>query len=465
MQDIIPKDKRTIRNIPLEKRPLRPASQYQPPHQSQDVYRPERAIPVPIHTQRTEPKLPASSTPERTSTEYKFDDAEDGEFIHTEERGVKVHRKATKILFGTALVLAILIAVGGYALFYSKAEVTIVPKTQPISANTNVDISSGVSASTSLNFQVLTLSDQEEITVPANGEEKVDVKAKGTITISNDYSEAPQKLIANTRFESKEGKIYRIAEAVTVPGQKRVSGKLVPGTIDVAVTADGTGQSYNTAGTSFTIPGFKGDPRYAKFSAKVKTNIAGGFSGTRKKVAEADVKAKTDEAVARLKSRLADNAKQQASGTAVLIATYFENKEPVQKQSDTSVTFTQSVEAHSIVIDKEALSNLLVEQSGIATGDNKLYINKFSDLTFELVKAPDKPWLASELNFTIKGKADVIWYYNPEKLKEDLAGTSKKDLTLVLSKYDGVQEAEAIVRPFWKTSFPTNVRQITVTEN
>jgi len=441
MQDIIPKDKRSIRNIPLDQKVT-----------------PDRAISV--------PKKHAATTrvahEKKVESEYHFeDDSQQSDDAFYERKTIK---KFTKILVVSAIVLFILVIVGGYALLYSSAEITIQPKVQAINITSNIQASTGSDKSSALNFSVIAMEEKEQFTVTATGDETVSIKAKGIITVSNNYSKAAQKLIANTRFQSKEGNIYRISDAVSIPGQKTVAGKLVPGTLDVNVTADAAGQVFNTGNTTFTIPGFKNDPRYSKFTAIVKNSIVGGYSGTRKKVSTTEVTAKTSDAVVRLKAKIVAETANKLGTSSVAALTYFEVKDPTQTSTSDTTVITQIISAHIITLNIEELSKILIEQSGISTDRTMVSVRDFSGITFDVSKASTKPWIDPVLNLVVKGKADAVWFYNPEKLAQDLAGTPKKDLTLVLSKYAGIQEAEAIVRPFWKNTFPQKAHQINIKE-
>jgi hypothetical protein len=97
-------------------------------------------------------------------------------------------------------------------------------------------------------------------------------KATGKIVITNNYSKEPQSLVATTRFETADKKIYRLVKGVTVPGMSGTS----PGTIEADVIADKGGDNYNISNGTFTIPGFAGNAKFAKFSATLKGSMTGG---------------------------------------------------------------------------------------------------------------------------------------------------------------------------------------------
>lgn len=87
-------------------------------------------------------------------------------------------------------------------------------------------------------------------------------KATGKITVYNNYSTTPQRLILNTRFQSPDGRIYRLATSLMVPGKTIMNGKETPGSVDAVVIAEEEGAQYDIGPTRFTIPGYIGDPRY-----------------------------------------------------------------------------------------------------------------------------------------------------------------------------------------------------------
>src|SRR3989344_2102405 len=58
----------------------------------------------------------------------------------------------------------------------------------------------------------------------ATGKTKIAGKARGQIRVYNAYSTSSQSLIANTRFISAEGKLFKSIKAVTIPGGKQSGG-------------------------------------------------------------------------------------------------------------------------------------------------------------------------------------------------------------------------------------------------
>lgn len=84
-----------------------------------------------------------------------------------------------------------------------------------------------------------------------------------TITIYNNYSGGEQNFIANTRFESENGYIFRIDKKVIVPSKIGNT----PGKIETKVHANEDSYPREDIKGNFSIPGFKGQEQYEFFYA------------------------------------------------------------------------------------------------------------------------------------------------------------------------------------------------------
>ena len=127
---------------------------------------------------------------------------------------------------------------------------------------------------------------------PASGHQNVSLKAQGTITIYNAYSSSPQSLVATTRFVTPAGKVFRLVNAVVVPGAAVTNGVIVPSSIDAAIIADQAGPDYNVSSTpKLTIPGFSGTPKYNAFYGVLASSTSGGYIGEKAVPTAADIAA------------------------------------------------------------------------------------------------------------------------------------------------------------------------------
>lgn len=194
------------------------------------------------------------------------------------------------------VVLIVLGFIGVFALNkMGKAEVSIKFKEIPWQYEGTVTISAASKAvdaeSLIIPGEIFTDSKNSSPSYPASGKASVEDKAIGKLTIYNAFSSVPQGLVATTRFMTPDGKIYRLDKAVTIPGAEIKDNKIVPSSIEVAVTADKAGPSYNSGAIpKLTIPGFKGTPKFDGFYGAL-ASASGGFIGQRAVPTDKDITA------------------------------------------------------------------------------------------------------------------------------------------------------------------------------
>lgn len=199
--------------------------------------------------------------------------------------------KGLLIFILTAIVL--FLAVGAMIYFFSRAEIQI------ITEKTNWQTQSAILASKSIeeadaeNFKIpaeyLKFSRQVVQDFPATGTKDIQNKSRGKIKIYNSYSSTAQLLVSNTRFLSQEGKLFRLLSNTTVPGAQVEAGKVIPSFIEAEVIADQAGEEYNIGPSRFTIPGFKGTPKYDKFYAESQDSMKEGYIGQAKVISSEDL--------------------------------------------------------------------------------------------------------------------------------------------------------------------------------
>jgi hypothetical protein len=65
----------------------------------------------------------------------------------------------------------------------------------------------------------------------------------------------------------------------------------------------------------------------------------------------------------------------------------------------------------------------------------------------------------------LNGSTAIEWVTDETALAGDLAGKSKSNLDTVLKAYPSIESASAVVRPFWKSSFPEDSKKIKIVRN
>jgi hypothetical protein len=311
----------------------------------------------------------------------------------------------------------------------------------------------------------MTISRDAGVAVSASGEEIVAEKASGTIIVYNDYSSADQRLIKNTRFETPEGLVYRINESIVVPGQKKSGTSVVPGSIEVVVYADEAGEKYNGGLTDFTIPGFKGDPRFDHFYARSKTEMSGGFTGPRKVVSAEDRQRAKEKIEADLRTQLFNEASsQKPEGYELYEDGLFVVFEDLPNQEDGgSVQVRAKGTLYGVLFEKDAFARFISQETLAGFDNEPVRLLDSNSITLTTVnKEEARPWEDDSFTFTLSGNAHIVWLFDQEHLKNDLVGKAKGAFETVLTGYPSIDEAEIVLRPFWRQTFPEKTSDIKV---
>jgi len=368
------------------------------------------------------------------------------------------------VIWGVALIAVIFLILSLFGLF-SGATIEVLPKQQDSVIDGVFKAVKETSKVGELPFQVMVITTEESKKVPATEERRVDKKASGTIIVYNSYSSSKQRLIKNTRFESPTGEIYRIKESITVPGTIVEEGKIVPGSVDVVVYADEPGEEYNMGLSDFTIPGFRGDPRYEKFYARSKTEMSGGFSGTIKVPSDDDIQRANEELRMELADKLLSETELQKPNGFILyddakFITY--DEEAKEEYSDDFVILTLGAKLYGVIFNKERLSGFIAEQSLALYDGNKVEIPEMESLNFKIQNKESISPFDDDLRFSMSGSLSVIWIVDEDALKKELAGSPKKEFENTMYKFPNITTATASIRPFWKRSFPDKEKKIKI---
>ena len=404
----------------------------------------EQEIKTKLETEKNTPKV----LPSENSYKYIYDDEE-----------LKKKKRWPFYIAGAILLLTIIFGVSTY---FKSVVITITPRNESIHLDQTFTASKDASGN-NLAFQTVTINQDAQKTVPASQSQQVETKASGTIIIYNNYNSSPQKLIATTRFQTPEGLVFRLINAVSVPAKTIKSGKSVPGSIEAQVVADKAGQSYNIDLKDFSIPGLKGDPRYASIYGRSKTAMTGGFSGTRKVVSDAVMASTTAELKSQLEDSISKNIDSQIPANFVLFKeSMIYSFSPVTegKQNADSVVLEQKGSVTAILFDKGSLSRNIVQNLKPDITNENTYINNLKDLSFSLASSSNIN--NSSIKFNLAGNPRIVWTFDSSKLISDITGLPKNNAQTVISKYTAISEAWIEFHPFWSSSLPKNPLKIKI---
>lgn len=381
----------------------------------------------------------------------------------------KIQRRSHAGVWFVALVCVLVFAFS-VTLLFAKAEVNVTPVQGTVTVDSTYTAKK-TPLQGELGYTVMSLNKETEETLAPTGKEKIESKAKGTIIVYNSFSEIPQVLAKNTRFENTKGYIYRIGDAVSVPGRKKVNGQMIPGSVEVVITADVPGEAYNMLLKDlvgdFRIPGFKGGPKYEAFYGRLKTDIRGGASGT---VGTVDEKTASETRV-RMRTMLKDDLVKEAFAEKPSGAVLYNNSLIIEYESlpnknttDGKVAIVEKATLYGTLFDEKELASRILPDETSAIKKGETVVHGLDELLFDIKNKKDfnPKTLTGTLIFSLKGPLKSVAMFDENKLKQDLAGKPTSRIPVVLSAYQGIKTADVIIRPFWKRSFPGDPEKITI---
>lgn len=355
---------------------------------------------------------------------------------------------------------------------FSRATVSVKPKVevatiQDVSVVFDATISQPVPEQKIIPAEHLhfTLANTQE--VPASGTKYVEARAAGIVKISNQYSTASQRLVARTRFIAPSGAMFRLANAVVVPGAVLENGKLMPQSVEAQLIADAPGEEQNMSGpVSLKIPGFQGTPKYDGFTVVAGNGFSGGARGMKKVPSDADLQA----------------AQQQVTKKA-----YDAMKQQIKEKIPPGLRLVDGLQEVRIVKVEtvEEGEKLMVR----ATAEGDVLIFHEDDVVALLRSAllpPDnsKEFVASSMNTTYavrtvnfdSKRADALLQGNV-KTKQQLSQTQTAELSAALTdkKQGSVREffnsrsdvtlSSVSLFPPWLSALPSNAAHIRIVED
>jgi hypothetical protein len=377
--------------------------------------------------------------------------------------------KRKRVLFAT--IVAFIIILGAFAMnvLMGGARVVVYPKFKDVSVQATFTTYTEPAAG-ELGYELLTLEATGERQVKASGSEQVTERAVGDILIYNTEAKGTQRLIKNTRFESPDGLIYRIQESVEVPAAtKDTDGKILPGVVRAKVFADGTGEQYNIAPTRFTVPGLKDTPQFSTVYGESTVALTGGFEGERYMLDEAELETKKQELHLELRNSLLERLKSERPAGFIVYdnaVTFTFESLPATSYGDSLATIKEKAYLHIPLFKEDEFAKYLAESTvpgyegePVALTDTRALVFEYAGATTSVSDISDD----TSLEFFLKGTTRIVWKFDETKLSTDLIKLSKSALPSVLSGYPSIDRAEAVVRPFWKQSFPDTIEKMTIT--
>jgi hypothetical protein len=369
--------------------------------------------------------------------------------------------------------ILVIAALGIYVVstFFDHADITINFKQTPWSYQSNFTASKnavGIDPSNNtIPATVFTLPKNVTESFPGSSVQQISQKAQGTITIYNAYSAASQELVATTRFLTPDGKIFRITQNVTVPGEtKAANGTLTPSSITAPIVADQAGPNYNVGPVAkLTIPGFANDPgREAGFYGTITASTTGGFIGQRAVPTAADIAAAKASTTAILAAAL-------QSGFSGTYPNNFEIPDGATTTTITTLTVNTSTDANgnftvfgaatlqAIGFDQTALENYLLSlaQTQEASSTFKTINLSYSNVTANFA--------TGQISFALSAQAQLEPAFSSAQFATSIEGQGIASARSTIAALPNLADGEISMWPSWLMSIPSDPAKIHIAVN
>ena len=393
------------------------------------------------------------------------------EDILDEERFKEKTKPASRRLkfFYVFIGLALLVAALAAYLILPNTEIIISPKTENIAFDLEVSGSKKISkmdaALNEIPVQLIKVEKTLSKEFKATGEKQLSEKAKGVITIYNEYSSSPQTLVATTRFISEAGKLFRITKNIIVPGAKIEEGRIIASAVDAEVEADDSGEEYNVGPSNFTIPGFKDTPKYAGFYANSKAPMTGGLIGKVNVVSEEDLKKAEEVVVNELKIKAQEDLKEQMPNGLKLIEGAIDEEitetssNPGLENQAENFTYKAAIVLQALLFNEEDLKILVDANLTSKISQDKIPLSNTQQIVWE---KPVIDWDKTKVSFTLRVSEEAAFKIETEALKKDLAGLNEVEVRKFLANRLEIEKAKVTFWPFWVKRVPLQASKIKI---
>ena len=322
------------------------------------------------------------------------------------------------------------------------------------------------SVSNKIPSEKIDITNEESDRILATGKKHVTENAIGKITIYNECSTSAKPLAINTRFLSKEGKIFRIKKSVMIAGFTKPEDKTIPGSIVAEVVADKPGESYNIGKTSFTIPGLQeiNSWKYECLYARSENSMSGGIDKDVLYFSDSDYLTAKENLTKIVKEKNEKEFADKVSDEYVLLE-YLEQSEDVKIGDDVKVgdivddfQITVSVKTAALLVAKNDLDDLINEKisfnlnNGIelVEGSRKYEIG-------EVNKDENK-----KISIPVSVTQDSIAKIDVNKIKNEITGKNELELRKYFINIKGIKATDVGFWPFWVKKIPSSSDKINI---
>ncbi len=292
---------------------------------------------------------------------------------------------------------------------------------------------------------------------PASGKKFKEEKARGTIRVYNESSMQPQPLLANTRFVSEDGKLFKLKAAASIP----------KGFLDVQIEAAVPGEEYNIGPSKFSLPGLVGSSSYTKIYGESLQAMIGGQ--------QREVPVVTEEDIASAKDLIVETLKTEAVKSLLtkvpppyqvlqdsLAVTVIENNSLVKPGAELNqFNYTARIRVAMSGFHKEDADVLAKHLLYSYLEPNQIVNANTLQMSYKTFKGAQE----GGISLLVDLKADQYEKIDTKTLSAKMAGISKAQFRELISQYPFLAKTQFSLWPFWVSSIPKDSKRIHIDVN
>jgi hypothetical protein len=450
--DIVPRDHRSIRDIPLDvtRAPESKKEHYfdtQHKEKKKKVesvkHKKDQHIPIHVDTEVYEPEI----------NEESFEDWNG--------------KRRVKYIWIIAVILFLVLVYSTFS-WLSSATITIVP------VRHHITLQKTKIALKDIPNELVEFDITESTTTPSGGLVDTHKKASGTIVLYNTYSASAQKINVGTPLLTPSNLVYKTLSTVTIPGYTSKSGKTIPGSIEVKIEAEKSGDAYNTKFADFNIQSYKGTKMFDKIYGRSKTELMGGIDGKVPNVSKEVIASSTEY----LKTKVASSTEIKIQELVKKIKPelvyvpglqYVVPSDVVQSSSNDGKQLTFSKTSHVVLIllNKKSLSEQIIKENPPSSKESLGGRVKFN---VDVATLKGSTQLDLDVNSIKKnlvylffsGETNLISVIDEKTITSAVSGLSKSQALKVIPDLVETESIKISSTPSWVDVLPLNRGKIKV---
>ena len=373
----------------------------------------------------------------------------------------KMQRRLIWVVGAVAIIVVYLVLVN----ITAKAKVTLYAAGTKVAIDTTFSVDPNQSSSSIgsgvLAGQTVTFSKDLTQSVTPTGQQDAGTPANGQMTVSNGTG-ADQPLVAGTRFQAPDGKIFKSTADITVPkAYLDVGGNIVKGTKSVAVTSEANGDGYNEAAAAYAIPALN-NPKVTATGSQMSggtSKIVTVVSATDITTAQAAMLAADKDGSQKSLDSHVPTGYVAMSGSTNVAATNVASNPAVNAQTTTATVTLHATYTELAVKQSDYQAFVNARELGQVGSSNQIYDDGLSGAQVTQTGKDS----SGRAQFSFQTQAYSGAKIDTATLAKSLAGKKYGDATDLAGKQPGVQRVTINLSPSWITSLPHAASKITVT--